>query len=272
MLPSVGGRSKQTSEAFPGTRPFLHTAYVGGRRSRLVSERRRFCSSLRSRDAAVGAVGRRRRSTRSATRSASTRRSTASSRFRHWLRSSCATARSTGPARAITRRFCTGVSADDLSTSNTASTRVSVRCACWPPGPLERENRSSISSRGRITERVTRIDSPGMAAILLDVDGVLHVSGRVIPGAPEAVRELRGAGHRLRFVTNNTTRPRAALADELRACGIELDDDELQTTAAAAARALAGRRVLALVMAALVADLDAIELVGDGAEAVLLGG
>jgi len=111
-----------------------------------------------------------------------------------------------------------------------------------------------------------------MAAILLDVDGVLHVSGRVIPGAPEAVRELRGAGHRLRFVTNNTTRPRAALADELRACGIELDDDELQTTAAAAARALAGRRVLALVMAALVADLDAMELVGDGADAVLLGG
>ena len=181
-------------------------------------------------------------------------------------------ARSTGPARATTRRFCAGVSAEELSTSNTASTRVSDRCACWPPGPLERENRSSISSRGRITERVTRIDSPGMAAILLDVDGVLHVSGRVIPGAPEAVRELRGAGHRLRFVTNNTTRPRAALADELRACGIELDDDELQTTAAAAARALAGRRVLALVMAALVADLDAMELVGDGADAVLLGG
>jgi len=111
-----------------------------------------------------------------------------------------------------------------------------------------------------------------MAAILLDVDGVLHVSGKAIPGAPEAIRELRRAGHRLRFVTNNTTRPRAVQADELRACGIELDDDELQTTAAAAARALAGRRVLALVMAALVADLDAIELVGDGAEAVLLGG
>jgi len=111
-----------------------------------------------------------------------------------------------------------------------------------------------------------------MAAILLDVDGVLHVSGKPIAGAPEAVRELRRAGHRLRFVTNNTTRPRAVLAGELRGCGIELEDEELQTTAAAAARALAGRRVLALVMAALVADLDGMELVGDGAEAVLLGG
>jgi HAD superfamily hydrolase (TIGR01458 family) len=111
-----------------------------------------------------------------------------------------------------------------------------------------------------------------MAAILLDVDGVLHVSGEVIPGAPEAVAELRRAGHRLRFVTNNTTRARSTLADELRRAGFELDASELQTTASAAAHALAGRRVLALVMAALVPDLDGIELVGDGADAVLLGG
>src|SRR5919198_5194769 len=111
-----------------------------------------------------------------------------------------------------------------------------------------------------------------MAAILLDVDGVLHVSGEALPGASDAVRALRRQGHRLRFVTNNTTRSRRALADELRAFGIELNDSELQTTAAAAARALAGRRVLALVMAALVSDLEGIELVGDSAEAVLLGG
>jgi HAD superfamily hydrolase (TIGR01458 family) len=111
-----------------------------------------------------------------------------------------------------------------------------------------------------------------MAAILLDVDGVLHVSGEPIAGAPDAVAELRRAGHRLRFVTNTTTRPRTALLEELRSCGFELDDDEVQTTAAAAARALAGRRVLALVMEALVPDLDRMELVGDGADAVLLGG
>jgi HAD superfamily hydrolase (TIGR01458 family) len=111
-----------------------------------------------------------------------------------------------------------------------------------------------------------------MAAILLDLDGVLHVSGDLIPGAAEAVAELRSRGHRLRFVTNNTTRSRATLAGELRGVGIELDDAELQTTAAAAARALSGKRVLALVMAGLVDDLEGIELVGEGADAVLLGG
>jgi HAD superfamily hydrolase (TIGR01458 family) len=111
-----------------------------------------------------------------------------------------------------------------------------------------------------------------MAAILLDVDGVFHVSGVPIDGGADAVRRLREAGHRLRFVTNNTTRSRSALAVELRRLGIELDDDELQTTPMAAARALAGKRVLALTMAAIVEDLAGIELVGDHAEAVLIGG
>ena len=74
-----------------------------------------------------------------------------------------------------------------------------------------------------------------MACILLDVDGVLHVSGEPIPGAVEAVARLRRHGHGLRFVTNNSTRPRATLAEELRALGFELEDDELQTTPRAAA-------------------------------------
>ena len=86
------------------------------------------------------------------------------------------------------------------------------------------------------------------------------------------MRRLRDAGHRLRFVTNNTTRARATLAEELRAMGIELDDDELQTTARAAARVLSGRRVLALTMHAIVGELDDVELVGEDAEAVLVGG
>lgn len=111
-----------------------------------------------------------------------------------------------------------------------------------------------------------------MAAILLDVDGVLHVSGEAIPGGAEAVARLRAAGHRLRFITNNTTRARTRLADELRTLGIELSDEELQTTPRAAAHALKGRRVLAMTMAAILDDLEGVELVGEEAEAVLLGG
>ncbi len=161
----------------------------------------------------------------------------------------------------------------DASTSNTASTRVSVFCACWPPGPLEREKRSSISARGIASRGVTRIDSGRMAAILLDVDGVLHVSGVAIPGAADAVARLRQAGHRLRFVTNNTTRARRQFAADLRALGIELNDEEMHTTPLAAGRLLVGKRVLALTMAAIRDDLAKhATLVEEGADAVLLGG
>jgi HAD superfamily hydrolase (TIGR01458 family) len=111
-----------------------------------------------------------------------------------------------------------------------------------------------------------------MAAILLDVDGVLHVSGEPIPGAAEAIRRLRRDGHRLRFVTNNTTRSRTQLAEELTTNGIELAEEELQTPVGTAARVLADQRVLALTMHAVVADLEGVELVGEGADAVLIGG
>jgi HAD superfamily hydrolase (TIGR01458 family) len=111
-----------------------------------------------------------------------------------------------------------------------------------------------------------------MAAILLDVDGVLHVSSEPIPGAADAVRLLRENGHRLRFVTNTTVRSRAQLAAMLRSHGLELEDDEVQTAARAAVKVLQGKRVLALTMQALISDLEGLELVGEGADAVLLGG
>ena len=112
-----------------------------------------------------------------------------------------------------------------------------------------------------------------MTAILLDIDGVLHVSGEAIPGAADAVRALRDKGHRLRFVTNNTTRARAQLADELRAIGIELEDEELATTPLAAGRLLEGLRVLPVTMAAIKDDLaEHMTLVDEGAEVVLVGG
>jgi HAD superfamily hydrolase (TIGR01458 family) len=111
-----------------------------------------------------------------------------------------------------------------------------------------------------------------MAAILLDVDGVLHVSGEPIPGAVDAVRRLRSSGHRLRFVTNSTVMSRKQLAEMLRAMGFTLDDDELQTTGRVAARVLKDKRVLALTMPGMLDDLEGLELIGMNADAVLIGG
>jgi HAD superfamily hydrolase (TIGR01458 family) len=54
--------------------------------------------------------------------------------------------------------------------------------------------------------------------------------------------------------------------------GIELDDDELQTTGDVASRALNGKRVLALTMPGILDDLDGLQLVGMNVDAVLIGG
>src|SRR6185437_1578812 len=111
-----------------------------------------------------------------------------------------------------------------------------------------------------------------MAAILLDVDGVLHVSGEPIPGAVDAVRRLRNSGHRIRFVTNSTIMSRTQLAEMLRGMGFALEDEELQTTGSVASRALKGKRVLALTMPGILDDLDGLQLVGMNVDAVLIGG
>ena len=95
----------------------------------------------------------------------------------------------------------------------------------------------------------------------------------MIAGAPEAVRALREAGHSIRFVTNNTTRARTRLAEELRSLGIDLEEAEVTTTPLAAGKLLQGLRVLPLTMAAVHDDLaEHVTLVEDGAEAVLVGG
>jgi HAD superfamily hydrolase (TIGR01458 family) len=111
-----------------------------------------------------------------------------------------------------------------------------------------------------------------MAAILLDVDGVLHVSGAPIAGAVSAVRTLRDAGHRLRFVTNSTTSSRVQLAEQLQLMGFDLVEEELQTTGVVASRALKGKRTLALTMPGILDDLEGVELAGMNVDAVLIGG
>lgn len=54
--------------------------------------------------------------------------------------------------------------------------------------------------------------------------------------------------------------------------GFDIHEEELQTTGGVAARALAGRRVLALTMPGILDDLEGLQLVGMNVDAVLVGG
>jgi HAD superfamily hydrolase (TIGR01457 family) len=78
-------------------------------------------------------------------------------------------------------------------------------------------------------------------AFLFDLDGVLYRGADPIPGAPEAVAALREAGRGIAFVTNNSARTPAAVAERLVAAGVGAAPEEVVTSAGATAELLAGR-------------------------------
>lgn len=77
-------------------------------------------------------------------------------------------------------------------------------------------------------------------AVLLDLDGVLYRGDRAVPGAAEAVAELRRAGTQIVFLTNNSARTPEQVAAGLRGLGVEATSDEVVTSARPAARLVAG--------------------------------
>lgn len=81
----------------------------------------------------------------------------------------------------------------------------------------------------------------------LDLDGVVWLAGRPLPGAPEAVARLRAAGHRVAFITNNSSPRVGDHVAALERIGIPADAGEVLTSAqAAATRVAPGERVLAV--------------------------
>jgi HAD superfamily hydrolase (TIGR01458 family) len=114
--------------------------------------------------------------------------------------------------------------------------------------------------------------------VLMDIDGVLTVSWRPLPGAVNAIAELRAAGYRLRFVTNTTSRTRRVLSETLIRAGFDITPGEILTAAAATAaylrRAHPGARCYLLTSGEVESDFDGIALTGPGeaADVVVIGG
>jgi HAD superfamily hydrolase (TIGR01450 family) len=76
---------------------------------------------------------------------------------------------------------------------------------------------------------------PSGGTWVLDLDGVVWLSGRPIPGVDEAVARLRGAGIRVVFATNNSSPTRAELRRRLEHSGIGVADEDLLRSADVAA-------------------------------------
>ena len=98
----------------------------------------------------------------------------------------------------------------------------------------------------------------------LDLDGVVWLAQRGIPGSADAIKELREAGKRVVFLTNNSGPRVPAYVSALGNIGVDCDADDIVTSAQAAASLLGyGERV------ALIGDEGAQEaLAGKGAQLV----
>jgi glycerol-1-phosphatase len=88
-----------------------------------------------------------------------------------------------------------------------------------------------------VTERlVDRYD-----LIIFDLDGVIYLIDKPIPGAVETVERLRAEETPIAYVTNNASRRAGDVAALLTGMGVPAETDEVLTSAGAAAAMLAAR-------------------------------
>jgi len=76
---------------------------------------------------------------------------------------------------------------------------------------------------------------------MLDLDGVVYISGDAVPGAASHLAAAREAGMRLAFITNNAARSPGRVAAHLRELGVAAEVEDVVTSAQAAGRLLLER-------------------------------
>jgi 4-nitrophenyl phosphatase len=84
----------------------------------------------------------------------------------------------------------------------------------------------------------------GVRYVLCDLDGVVWLARRAIPGSVDAVARLRASGRRVLFVTNNSMSTIASQEAALEAIGIPAEGDVVTSAQAAAFLVAPGEHVL----------------------------
>ncbi|MFF8418008.1 HAD-IIA family hydrolase [Streptomyces sp. NPDC015680] len=109
-----------------------------------------------------------------------------------------------------------------------------------------------------------------VGAVLIDIDGVLTVAWKPLPGTVAAMRRLREAGVPLVLVTNTTSRTRASIAAELAELGFPVTAEDILTAPAATAAHLRehhpGARCLLINSGDVRDDLTGVTLVDEEGE------
>jgi len=110
--------------------------------------------------------------------------------------------------------------------------------------------------------------------LLIDIDGVLLLGEKVIPGAPEVIKALRARQIPFRFMANTTIYCRYTLLERLHALGFPMAIDELYTATYVAARYLReqnAQRYLPLLLPDAQQEFDGIDVDEETPEYVVVG-
>ncbi len=113
-----------------------------------------------------------------------------------------------------------------------------------------------------------------LKGFLIDLDGVLYIEDRLLPGAAEAMNYLREQGYPIRFLTNTTMRSRFALVEKLRAFGIRAELEEMFSTCVVATHWLRDQgisKIYLLLRRAAQEDFADFRITDDNPEAVVVG-
>ncbi|HEX2090585.1 MAG TPA: HAD-IIA family hydrolase [Actinomycetota bacterium] len=112
--------------------------------------------------------------------------------------------------------------------------------------------------------------------VLLDIDGVLTVSWKPLPGAVDTIAWLRRSGTPFLLLSNTTTPGRRGLAKLLTEAGFDVSPAEIVTAAIATASYLRtehpGERCFLVGAPDLDDDFDGIEFVQEAADVVVVAG
>ncbi|MDH3531706.1 MAG: TIGR01458 family HAD-type hydrolase [Gammaproteobacteria bacterium] len=110
-----------------------------------------------------------------------------------------------------------------------------------------------------------------MTALLIDLDGVLYEADEPVPGAAAAIEWLRENGVPHLFLTNTTSRPRAAIVEKLADMDIDTTEEDILTPPVAAMQWLAAHApgpTALFVAPATVEEFAALKLASAGDAAV----
>jgi len=112
--------------------------------------------------------------------------------------------------------------------------------------------------------------------VLIDIDGVLHVSMQVIAGANETLHWLERQGYQVCFVTNTTTSSRATLVQKLQKIGLSIEEQRVVTAPVATANYIRqhyqDKRCWLLTKGDTAQDFAGIHMVDTQADVVVIGG